>query len=77
MILGSFSDYLPFNDLVKIVIACLAAAVIAPAAVSVAVVGLDLRDHRQAAGRGIALVAVGIVVLVALSVIGLYALATD
>ena len=75
MILGSFSEYLPFNDLVKIVIACLAVAVIAPAAVSVAVVGR--RDHRQAAGRGIALMAVGIVVLVALIVIGLYALATD
>ena len=77
MIVAAFSDYLPVGDLVKIVVACLAVAVIAPAAVSVAVVGLDLRDHRRETGRGAVLVGVGIAVLVALIVIGLYALASD
>jgi hypothetical protein len=77
MILGAFSDYLPLSDLVKIVIACIVVAVIAPTAVSVAVIGLDRREHNRGAAQGTVLIGVGVLVLAALIAIGIYALSTD
>ncbi len=47
MIVGSLSDYLPFDDLAKILVVCLVVAVIAPSAVSVGVIGLDRRAHAE------------------------------
>lgn len=69
----SISTYLPAGDLARIIAAVLIVAVIAPSAVSVAVVGLD----RRASGSpqvGAGLVALGAGVLVALVAAGLYAL---
>jgi hypothetical protein len=67
------STYLPAGDLARIIAAVLIVAVIAPTAVSIAVVGLD----RRASGSpqvGAALVALGVGVLAALVAVGLYAL---
>ena len=73
MTLYSLSEYLPLGDLVKIIIVVMAVAVIAPAAVSLAVVGLD-RRHSGARGSGTAMIVVGALVLLMLVAIGLYAL---
>ena len=69
----SISTYLPAGDLARIIAAALIVALIAPSAVSIAVVGLD----RRATGSprvGTGLVALGVGVLVALVAVGLYAL---
>jgi hypothetical protein len=76
-VLASFSQYLPLDDLVKIVAVCLGVAVVAPAAVSVAIAGLDRRARHANDAGGTALVALGIAVIAALIGAGLYALFTD
>lgn len=76
MSVAAFSDYLPLPDLWKILAACVAVALVAPAAVSLAVVGLDRRS-RASAGGGVPLVAAGVLVLAGLIAAGLYALFTD
>jgi hypothetical protein len=81
MIVGSLSDYLPFDDLAKILVVCLVVAVIAPSAVSVGVIGLDRRAHAEeshkSSASGVALIVVSVGVLAALIAIGIYALFQD
>jgi multisubunit Na+/H+ antiporter MnhB subunit len=69
----SFSTYLPLDDLSKILVVALTVAVIAPSAVSMAIVGLDRRES-QPGGAGTAMVVGGVAVLAALVALGLYAL---
>jgi hypothetical protein len=73
MTLLSLHEYLPLSDLAKIVAVALVVALMAPAAVSVGIVGLD-RRHSGAVGAGNAMVAAGVAVIVALVGIGIYAL---
>ena len=75
--LAAIQDYLPLDDLVKIVVVCLVVAVIAPAAVSLAVAGLDRRSSHEGDVPGTALVVAGVAVIAALIGAGLYALFTD
>jgi hypothetical protein len=79
--LASLQQYLPLDDLAKIIVATLAVAVIAPAAVSVAIAGLDRRassmERHTSPVPGIALVVVGVAVIAALIGAGLYTLFTD
>ncbi len=81
MIVGSLSEYLPFDDLAKILVVCLVVAVIAPSAVSVGVIGLDRRAHaeesHESSASGVALIVVSVGVLAALIAIGIYALFQD
>ena len=79
--LASLQAYLPLDDLAKIILATLVVAVIAPAAVSLAIDGLDRRatsieQHRRPV-TGVALVVVGVAIIAALIALGLYALFTD
>jgi hypothetical protein len=78
MIFASFSEYLPLDDLVRILIACLVVAVVAPSSVAVAIGGLDRRNRaaeRHASGAaGTVLVVAGAAVLVALVLGGVYVL---
>ena len=80
MLLASLQDYLPLDDLVKIVVACAAVAVVAPLAVSLAIAGLDRRAEPAGAGRSRAVgtgeIAVGVAALAGLVAAGLYALVT-
>ena len=75
---GAFSDYLPLDDLLKIVAVCLVVAVVAPAAVSISIAGLDRRAHAEARGANapaaVALIVLGAAILAALVGIGLYVL---
>jgi hypothetical protein len=79
--LASLQSYLPLDDLLKIILATLAVAVIAPAAVSVAIAGLDRRatsiERHRSPVPGVALVVVGVAVIAALIGAGLYTLFTD
>ncbi len=80
MTLFSLDDYLPLSDLAKILVACIVVAVVAPAGVSVAVLGLDLRERRRESATRLgadALIAFGALVLAALIALGIYALFTD
>ena len=76
--LASFQDYLPLDDLAKIVAACLVVAVVAPSAVSLAILGLDRRARALSDGSseaaGDALIIAGVALVVALIGIGLYTL---
>jgi hypothetical protein len=78
VILASLSEYLPLDDLIRILIACLVVAVVAPSSVAVAISGLD-RRHRAAEAHasdtaGTIFVVAGVAVLVALVLAGIYVL---
>jgi len=66
MTLASLTDYLPLSDLWKIIVTCLVVAVVAPLAVSFAIIG-DATRRR-------AYVVIGVAVIVALVAAGLYTL---
>jgi hypothetical protein len=78
MIFASLHDYLPLNDLVKILAICVAAAVLAPSAAALVITGFELQSEAHAAGRsrrdGDVRIALGVVVLAAMIVAGLYTL---
>jgi len=77
MIVAAFSDYLPLDDLVRILAVCLFVAVVAPAAVSVSIVGFDRRAQAKMGSSrtaGLALIVLGAATLAALVALGLYAL---
>jgi hypothetical protein len=76
MTLASLHDYLPLGDLGKIVVACLLVSLAAPAAVAVAIAGLDRRSGRPRGGAGTGLAA-GVLLVAALIAAGVYALFTD
>ncbi len=73
MTLFALSEYLPLSDLAKILAAAIVVALMAPAAVSLGIVGLD-RRHTGQAGLGTMFLVVGVGVLAVLVGIGLYAL---
>ena len=73
MTMLSVSDYLPLFELVRILAVTLTVAVIAPSAVSLAIVGLD-RRHAGSIGVGNSLIALGAGTLGLLVALGLYAL---
>ena len=75
MTIAALRDYLPLADLGKIVVVSLVVAVVAPTAASVAIVGLDRREHATGSRVGsTALIVVGVAVMAALVAAGLYAL---
>ena len=73
MTLLSLSTYLPAGDLARIMAATLLAAVIAPTAVAIGIVGLDRREDGALA-LGTTLVGVAAATLGFLVVVGVYAL---
>jgi hypothetical protein len=73
MTLLSLSSYLPAGDLARIMVAALVAAIIAPSAVAIGVVGLDRREDGSLV-LGSALVAVAAATLALLVLVGVYAL---
>jgi hypothetical protein len=78
MIFASLHDYLPLDDLFKIVIACLAVAVIAPSAAALVITGFDAQATAHDVGGsrvgGDIRIALGVLVLAAMIAIGLYTL---
>jgi len=78
MIIASFQDYLPLNDLVRIVAVCVGVAVVAPTAAALVITGFEVQANAQKAGHsrmpGDLRIALGVAVLAALIFVGLYAL---
>jgi hypothetical protein len=68
MTVAALKDYVPFSDLWKIVVVCLVVAVVAPLAVSLAILG-EARRRRV-------FTVIGVAVVAALVGAGLYALFT-
>jgi hypothetical protein len=79
MIIASFQEYLPLDDLAKIVAVCLGVAVIAPTAASLVITGFEAQANAHRAGKSRALgdvrIAVGVAVLLGLIALGILALA--
>jgi hypothetical protein len=79
MIFASLHDYLPIDDLVKIVVACLAVAVIAPSAASLVITGFERQSQAHQAGAsrlvGDARIVVGVAIIAGLIALGILAVA--
>lgn len=78
MIVASFQEYLPLEDLAKIVAVCLAVAIVAPAAAALVITGFEAQAgaHRsgQSRARGDARIVLGVVVIAAMIIVGIYAM---
>jgi hypothetical protein len=79
VILASFQEYLPLDDLLKIVAVCIGVAVIAPCAAALVITGFEAQANAHAAGGkrlfGDLRIALGVLVLAALIGVGILALA--
>jgi hypothetical protein len=78
VIIASFQDYLPVSDLLRIVAVCLAVAVVAPAAAALVITGFEAQESAEQSGRSRAFgdlrIALGVVVIAAMIIVGLYAM---
>ena len=78
MIFASLHDYLPLDELLKILIVCVGVAVIAPSAAALVITGFEAQDQAQRGGTsriaGDLRIALGVAVLGAMILVGLYAL---
>jgi hypothetical protein len=79
VILASFQEYLPLDDLLKIVAVCLGVAVIAPCAAALVITGFEVQENAHKAGKkrlfGDLRIALGVLVLAVLIGVGILALA--
>ena len=78
MIVASFQHYLPLSDLARIVAVGAGVAVIAPTAAALVITGFEARDDAHHANRtrvtGDLRIALGIMIIVVLVFVGIYAL---
>jgi hypothetical protein len=78
MIIASVQDYLPLADLLKILAVCLAVAVVAPAAAALVITGFEAQATAHRSGRsraaGDVRIALGVAIIAAMIVVGLYAI---
>jgi hypothetical protein len=78
VIFASLHDYLPLDDLLKIVVACVAVAVIAPSAAALVITGFDAQATAHSSGRsrvgGDLRIVLGVAVVAAMIAVGLYTL---
>ena len=78
MIVASFQEYLPVEDLLKIVAVCIAVAVVAPAAAALVITGFEAQANAHHSGRTRALgdlrIALGVAIIAAMIIVGLYAM---
>jgi hypothetical protein len=78
MMIAAFQDYLPLDDLGKIVAVCFGVAVISPAAAALVIRGFEAQSNAHGSGGsripGDLRIAIGVVTLVSLIVLGILAL---
>jgi hypothetical protein len=75
MIFASLHEYLPLDDLLKILVACVAVAVIAPSAAALVITGFESQANaRNGRVRGDLRIALGVAVIAAMIAAGLYTL---
>jgi hypothetical protein len=75
---ASFQEYLPVDDLLKIIAVCAAVAVLAPSAAALVITGFEAQSNAHgAAGRragGDLRIALGVLVIAAMIAAGIYAM---
>jgi hypothetical protein len=78
MIVAAFQDYLPLDELAKILVVCLGAAVISPAAAALVIRGFEAQSEAHDSGGsripGDLRIALGVVSLAVLIALGILAL---
>jgi heme/copper-type cytochrome/quinol oxidase subunit 2 len=78
MIFASFQEYLPLDDLVKIVAVCIAVAVVAPSAVALVITGFENQAGAHQSGQtrfpGDARIVLGVVIIAVMIIVGIYAM---
>jgi hypothetical protein len=78
MIFASLHDYLPLDDLVKILIVCVGVAVLAPSAAALVITGFETQANAHHAGQsrlaGDIRIALGVALVAAMVAAGLYTL---
>jgi hypothetical protein len=78
MIFASLHEYLPLDDLLKILIVCAGVAVVAPSAAALVITGFESQAQAQRAGQGRLAgdlrIALGVAIIAAMIVAGLYTL---
>jgi hypothetical protein len=78
IVVASFQEYLPLDDLAKIIAVCVAVAVIAPTAAALVITGFEAQSTATASGgtrlRGDARIALGVAVIAAMIIVGIYAM---
>jgi hypothetical protein len=79
IVVASFQEYLPLDDLAKILAVCVAVAVIAPCAAALVITGFEAQanahEAKQSRFPGDLRIALGVVVLATLIGVGILALA--
>jgi len=78
VIIASFQEYLPLDDLLRIVAVCIAVAVVAPTAAALVITGFEAQSNARHSGQtrmlGDLRIALGGAIIAALIFVGLYAL---
>jgi hypothetical protein len=78
MIIASFQEYLPLDDLAKIVAVCVAVALVAPAAAALVITGFEAQSDAHTSGRtrmsGDLRIALGVAIIAAMIIVGIYAM---
>jgi hypothetical protein len=78
MTLADFQQYLPLSDLWRILVACLAVAVVSPGAAALVINGFELQSKAHAAGAsrtpGDLRIALGVLILAVLIGFGIFTL---
>jgi hypothetical protein len=75
---ASFHDYVPVNDLLKILAVCVAVAVVAPSAAALVITGFEAQSNAHRAGGRRSLgelrIGLGVLVIAAMIAAGIYAM---
>jgi hypothetical protein len=75
---AGFQEYLPVEDLLKIIAVCVAVAVVAPSAAALVITGFEAQAGAHGDGRrrlnGDLRIAVGVVVIAVMIIAGIYAM---
>jgi hypothetical protein len=78
MIFASLHDYLPLDDLLKILIVCVGVAVLAPSAAALVITGFETQSNAHRSGQsrwaGDVRIALGVALVAAMVAAGLYTL---
>jgi hypothetical protein len=77
MIVASFQEYLPLDDLAKIVAVCIAVAVVAPAAAALVITGFEAQAGTRSGQTrflGDLRIALGVAIIALMIVVGIYAM---
>jgi hypothetical protein len=75
---ASFHEYVPVDDLLKIIAVCVAVAIVAPSAAALVITGFEVQSNAHGSGgrrmSGDLRIALGVLVIAAMIAAGIYAM---